>query len=582
MELFKYIEIVRKWFWLIFLATLLAAGSSYFVSKSQTPIYRTTTTLMVSQITQNSNPNSVDIYTSQQLAQTYVQLITREPILTATANALGMGQDWELLKDQVSAIPITGTQLIEVSVIDTSPQRAQAIANEVAHQLILQSPSNTGDKDQIAFIQNQLPELEDKIKKARDQITQLDQVISSANSARAIQDAQSQEDTLNAQINQWQNTYAELSYSLNQNNLNSIGVVEPAPLPYSPISPNVNMNVLVAAAIGLSLSIGGVLLLEYLDDTIRNPDEARALLDLPILGVIGKISGEDYSDKLVAALEPRSPITEAYRELRTNLRFSTLDSQLHTLVVTSAGPAEGKSINAANLAVVLAQAGLSVLLVDADLRKPVQHKIFGVNNHIGLTNWLAGEEGRKIIGWISRDAADEQIQLVGFENCQQVTKIPGLRLVTSGPLPPNPAEVLGSERMRQFLIQATNFFDIVILDSPPCVTVTDSVALSQWVDRVLLVVDNQFTSRQGAKHAKELLGGAFGDRLLGIVFNRLKNIRGSYYDHYSYSYYYSDDEKVRRNGSHGKNGKGGPWKGLFTSPPSAITSSKEDTDEFDS
>ena len=111
MELFKYLAIARKWFWLIFLATLLAAGSSYFVSIAQTPIYRTTTTLMVSQITQNSNPNSGDIYASQQLAQTYVQLITREPILSATANALGLGQNWESLKGQVSAIPIAGTQL---------------------------------------------------------------------------------------------------------------------------------------------------------------------------------------------------------------------------------------------------------------------------------------------------------------------------------------------------------------------------------------------------------------------------------------------------------------------------------------
>jgi polysaccharide biosynthesis transport protein len=582
MELFKYFAIARKWFWLIFLATLLAAGSSFFVSKSQTPIYRTSTTLMVSQITQNSNPNSGDIYASQQLAQTYVQLITREPILSATANALGLGQDWESLKGQVSAIPIEGTQLLEVSVIDSSPQRAQAIANEVAHQLILQSPANTGDKDQIAFIQNQLPELENKIKKAREQVTQLDQVISSANSARAIQDAQNQQDMLNNQINQWQNTYAQLTYSLNQSSLNTINVVEPAPLPYAPISPNVNLNVLVAAAIGFSLSIGGVLLLEYLDDTIRSPDEARSLLELPILGIIGKISGLDYSEMLVAALEPRSPITEAYRELRTNLRFSTLDAQLRTLVITSAGPAEGKSINAANLAVVLAQAGISVLLVDADLRKPVQHKIFGVNNHTGLTNWLAGEEGGNMTGWVSRDAAEEDIQLVGFENCQQVTKIPGLRLVTSGPLPPNPAEVLGSERMRQFLIEATNFVDIVILDSPPCVTVTDSVVLSQWVDGVLLVIDNQFTSRQGAKRARENLGGAFGNRLLGIVFNRLKNTQGGYYNNYSYSYYYSDDEKGHNNGRHGKNGRKIAWKGLFNSSRSAVAATKDDTNDYES
>ena len=583
MELFKYIDVVRKWFWLIVLATALAAGSSLVASNMTTPIYRTTTTLMVSQITQNANPNSVDIYTSQQLAQTYVQLITLEPILTATANALGL-QDWESLRGQISAIPVQGTQLIQVSVIDSSPQRAQAIANEVAHQLILQSPSNSGDKEEITFIQNQLPELENKIEKAREQVTQLDQVIASANSARAIQDAQSQQDNLNAQISQWQNTYADLMYSLNQSNINSISVVEPASLPYFPISPNTRMNVLIAAAIGLSLSIGGVLLLEYLDDTIRTPDEVHILLGMPILGVIGKISGDGYPEKLVTVLEPRSPISEAYRELRTNLRFSSLDIPLRTLIVTSAGPAEGKSLNAANLAVVLAQAGLSVILVDADLRKPAQHKIFGLNNDIGLTNWLIRNQGNDQAGWFSRDSDNVQVKVTTFENCLQFTKIAGLRLVASGPLPPNPAEVLGSERMHEFLVEAKNNADIVILDSPPCVTVTDPVVLIQWADGVLLVVDNQYTSRQASKRAKDNLSTVIGNRFMGIIFNRLKRISGSYYNYYShyYSSYYRDEKPGNdNNNDHHKNGRKAPKSGLFSSMSSKASSSKDEIDDTD-
>src|SRR6185436_20007743 len=146
-----------------------------------------------------------------------------------------------------------------------------------------------------------------------------------------------------------------------------------------------------ALAVGLTLSVGAVLLLEYLVDTIRSPAEVRTLLNAPILTAIGRIEGDNYPSKLIAEREPRSPLTEAYRALRTNLQFSSLDKPLKIVVATSAGPSEGKSLTAANLSVVLAQAGLSVILVDADLRRPVQHKIFGLKNTVGLTTWLVGQ-----------------------------------------------------------------------------------------------------------------------------------------------------------------------------------------------
>src|SRR5262249_33342275 len=146
-----------------------------------------------------------------------------------------------------------------------------------------------------------------------------------------------------------------------------------------------------AVAVGLALSIGAVLLLEYLDDTIRSPAEVRELLNASILAAIGRIGGSNYPDKLVAAREPRSPLTEAYRSMRTNLQFSSLDHPVRRIVVTSAGQSEGKSLTAANLSVVLAQAGMSVILVDADLRRPVVHKVFGGKNATGLTDWLVGQ-----------------------------------------------------------------------------------------------------------------------------------------------------------------------------------------------
>src|SRR5262249_51127045 len=208
--------------------------------------------------------------------------------------------------------------------------------------------------------------------------------------------------------------------------------------------------------------------------------------------------GSSYADKLVAEREPRSPLTEAYRSLRTNLQFSSLDNPVHTIVVTSAGPSEGKSLTASNLAVVLAQAGLSVVLVDADLRRPGIHKIFGLKNNIGLTTWLVGpnsEPTAAVAGaapvarrrppppgpggtrWLDPGPAGKASG--ALDDYLQATNTARLRAVTSGSLPPNPAEVLGSSRMHQFLEEVNQVADIVILDSPPCVTVTDAVVLSR-------------------------------------------------------------------------------------------------------
>jgi len=567
MELLQNINIVRKWIWLIILSTTLAAGSSLIASMLAVPVYQTTTTLIVSQIINNPNPNSGDISASQQLAQTYVQLATKEPILNAAVTSLGLHRDWASLKNQVSAYPIAGTQLMAISAIDTSPLTAKAIADEIARQMILQSPTTPSPDEQarLDFIRTQLPVLEKEIQDGNQHIKDLDQQISNATSAHQIQDLQAQQSGLQTQLNQWQNTYAGLLASLQQGRVNYITVVEPAAVPTVPVSPRTGLNLALAVAVGLMLSIGAVLLLEYLDDTIRSPGEVRALLNAPILAAIGKINGSGYADKLIAEREPRSPLTEAYRSLRTNLQFSSLDNPIHTMVITSAGPSEGKSLTASNLAVVLAQAGLSVILVDADLRRPVIHKIFGLKNSIGLTAWLVGQTTEPAAAAVtvtapaaaaggSRWLEPTPTGKTGpLENYIQATSIPRLRVVTSGSLPPNPAEVLGSSRMHQFLEEIGQVADIVILDSPPCVTVTDAVVLSRWVDGVILVLDQKNTSRQGMQRARENLQ-AVGAKILGAVINRL-DMRGSsgYYSSYYSSYYYHNDSQ---NGSKGK-GSGG-------------------------
>lgn len=207
-------------------------------------------------------------------------------------------------------------------------------------------------------------------------------------------------------------------------------------------------------------------------------------------------------ESLVTISNPRSPISEAYRSLRTNLEFSSLDRPLKTMVVTSAGPEEGKSTTLANLAVTLAQAEKKVILVDCDLRRPSQHEIFEVGNSLGLTSMVVDEEA--------------------FKNPPlQETPVPNLKLLPSGPLPPNPSELLGSRRMEEIIATLRERADLVLFDAPPIIAVTDAAVLASKVDGVLLVIKAGTTKRDHAQRAKALLEKV-NARLVGAVLNNVR------------------------------------------------------------
>lgn len=219
---------------------------------------------------------------------------------------------------------------------------------------------------------------------------------------------------------------------------------------------------------------------------------------------------------LITHTDPKSPIAEAFRALRTNLYYSNLDKSLKKVLLTSTGLGEGKSTILANLAVAVAQTGQKVLIIDADLRKPVQHKIFELSNLRGLTNLLV-----------------EDLQL---PEVVQDSTISNLKLLTSGPIPPNPSELLGSARMERFLTSITEY-DLILIDAPPAVAVTDPVVLAAKVDGVLLVINSKQVKIEMAKYAKEQLEKAQA-KILGVVLNNVE-YQG---DDYQYYYYYGEAE----------------------------------------
>jgi capsular exopolysaccharide synthesis family protein len=277
------------------------------------------------------------------------------------------------------------------------------------------------------------------------------------------------------------------------------------------------------------LAVGVVFLVEYLDDTVKTDEDVQRQLTLPTLGNIGRITPvKEPGDHLIALNHPRSPISEAYRVLRSNTRFAKIDNPSASLLVTSPGPEEGKTTTAANLAVVLAQAGQKVILVDSDLRRPTLHEFFGLDNHVGLTDLLVDGE----------DLWNQALRTTDQE---------GLRILTSGRLPPNPSELLGSDAMRSTLRELEKTADVVVLDSPPLLAVADASILGSIVGGAILVVESGKTRNEAARRAKDTLDNS-GVKLLGVVVNRISRHRGAYG---YYHYYYSEDGRTRkRKGAH--------------------------------
>ena len=522
MELKQYFNVLIKWWWLI-VATVVIASVASFVGTLATPRqYLSRTTLMVGQSLQNPNPDQSQLYLSEALAQSYTDLVKREPVLRGTLEALKLDWDWLLLQSMVTARVVPGTQLLEITVLDTDPQRVKVLADEIARQLILQTPAATDVESEAEhqFILQQVQELKANITNAQNEIRQLDTVIADANSARQIQDARSRQAALQTQVSTWQSTYAQLLTNLQGSTTNFLSVVEPAREPNGWVGPSTTSSILLAALIGFVLAASAAYVLEYLDDTVKSPNDVRKVVDLPSLGEVGQLEGTDYAAQLVTVRQPRSSLSEAYRSLRTNIQFSTVDDPIRTLMVTSANPGDGKTITAANLAVTLAQSGQRVTLVDADLRRPSQHKVFGLSNTTGLMTILMDVN-------------------VNLSDVLQSTEVENLRVMTVGPTPPNPSEMLGSKRMGYLIEALQHETDVVVFDSPPLLAVTDAAVLGARLDGVVMVVNAGRTRRVHLRHGQEILD-TVGAHVIGVVLNRLPMRNDSYYQHY-----YSDDSKAQ-------------------------------------
>jgi len=511
-ELLQYLQPLRRWWWLIVGAALIAVASSFLYLRSQPVLYESHTTVMVGSPTQDPNPGSDVVYLTQVLARIYADLAQRSTVRQATMDALGL-EGW-LPEYFVNALP--NSQVIEITVTDVDPQRAQAVAAELVNQLIALSPAGQEEQDRRNFVQEQLNSLEKNIRDSEAERERLAVELAAALSARDIRSKQDAINALDGKLNTLQANYAALLASTGSRALNTLHVLEPASLPTEPVDSRTMLVLVLAAVLGAVLATAGAYALEFLDDNVAKVTQVERL-GLMALGSVPLVHGaSDEADRLVMFNDRYSAAAEAYRVLRTNLQFASVDRPLHLVQVSSPNVGEGKSMTAANLSIAIAQLGQKVILVDGDLHQPTQHRYFQVLNNVGVTTALLG----------NLDQVDRMFK---------TTALPNLQLLPSGPLPPNPAELLGSKRMQELLDVLKQKADIVVVDSPPVTVISDAVMLSTRMDGVILVMRAGRTRLENARNALNALKQVHA-RVLGVVLNGTGRSTQDYYYRYRTDY----------------------------------------------
>ncbi len=346
-------------------------------------------------------------------------------------------------------------------------------------------------------------------------------------------------------------TYLMMTKKLEETKIQQAGqrknvrVVDEAIAPLFPTKPKKKLNLALGLVLGVGLGIGITFLREYFDNTIKTHEDLEnlgynVLANIPQiemskveekleakLSKLGPIEGKRIEARLITHLDPKSPVSEAYRTLRTNLQFSKIDKEVQTMLVTSSGPKEGKSTTSANLAIALAQSGKRVVLIDGDLRRPVVHSIFGIDKEDGITNYLMND--------------------ISYEKMIKESIMDNLYIIPSGILPPNPSELISSKNMEDLIARLKTDFDFVIFDTPPIIAVTDAAILSTKVDGTLLVVKSGQTNYDAVVRAKSLMDNVDA-RVLGALLNGVEvgGMYGTYYYYYYHNYYSKPGKKGRK------------------------------------
>jgi non-specific protein-tyrosine kinase len=515
LELRDYLRVLRQRKWTIAIAILIVVSTALGSAFLQTPVYQATASLLLQGRSTESlfDPSTGQRNDPARAVQTEMQVLKSEPVRAAVRDSLGVAPP-------ITVAPVGQTDVIQVKAQSTDPERAALVANAYARAYIDYRRRQAVD-DLFAAGQ----EVQNKVTALQ---TQLDALTAQLNATDPRTGAE-QRSRLQGQIEQLVSQQSLFRQKLDELQVDAAlktggaQLVTPASVPTDPIKPRPRRVGAVSGIIGMLFGVGLAFLFEYLDDTIKTKDELEAIAGhLPVLGLIPSVAAWKDRDEtvLISGVDPGSPAAEAYRSLRTSVQFLSLDKPVQVLLVTSPNASEGKTTTLSNLAVALARAGKEVIVVCCDLRRPRLHQFFGLPNAIGFTSVLLGEAP---LSSALRPVKGEE----------------RLRVLASGPLPPNPSELLSSPRVAELVQALRRQADVVLFDAPPVLPVTDAAVLSTRCDATLVVTTANVTTRKQAARAIEVLQQVDA-RLIGTVLNGV-NTEGSY--GYAHAYYYSDREE---------------------------------------
>ncbi len=533
-------QALKRRAWLLALTVLVGAAIALWYTLAQPPRYSAEATVSILSTNPAAEPQ-VAVELANALAPTLVAYMQTQSFAAETILRTELSMTPFDLLDSVTVWHVPGTHLLRVRAGSQYPQQAERIANGVAETLIAitndQAQQFSGiqagpppeqrdllaaDRDDLAYYKDLAEELKVRLAEYRSQPPSPSRDEGLASLADQLLSVQ-------GTINSLRQSIAGLDTAGAARSPYIVSLLDEAAVPLAPLPRPFVRNLLAGLAISIVVGLILSLVPESLDYTIATPEELEDALGITALGAIAKIGGQDTEDdpieRLVTRNYPRSPVAEAFRTLRTNIRFARPDRPRGSLLVTSSEPNEGKSLVAANLAVAFAQEGRRAIVIDADLRRPSLHRFFGLANRVGFTSLIM----------------DESLSL---EDALNDTDIPGLQVITSGPLPPNPLDMLASRRAEQLLTDVKQLCDTLILDSPPVLSVTDALLLAVHVDSALLVCGARSTRRDLVIRAYHTLRRSSVD-IIGSVLNKVRQSDlGYYYSHYYYGYYYGTPGEV--------------------------------------
>ena len=514
MDTNAYIRPLIRWWRLIVIVTMLAVVASAISTLLQPNVYVSRTTLVIGTTILDPNPDSGQIYVAQQLAQIYADMAEREPIQQATMESLGIDY---LPQYQSKVVP--NTQMVEISVTDTNPKRAQIIADELAAQLMRQSPAIAGTEtgDRQEFIKEQLSSLQIQIQETAKNIEELQKSLVGLNSASQIANVEKEISDQTQKLNDLQQNYTNFLANSQQGALNILSVVEPANLPTRSVGTNKIIIIVLAGLVGFSLGAGTAYLLEFLDRSVKTASDVARIFNLPVIGYISEIS-EDVDKATLIAKDPNSILAENFRMLRSNIEFFSIKNKMKTILITSPQQGNGKTTIASNLALSISQVEQDVILVDADLRRSNVHKSLKMTQTPGLAD-------------VINNKADIESVL------REWKKGKNLKVVTAGNKPSNITEIVGTKRIATILSELKENHELIIIDAPPLI-IADTYNLASTVDGIIIVLVPGQTSDEQAKAIKEQLDRA-NAKVLGFVFNKMSEERVHSYDDFQYRSLYS-------------------------------------------